>query len=367
MTLSGSRVALAAAVLAVAAIAAVHRERETSIRVAAAAIALAAGVAIDRLLGAASNSVDRLGSASGAGRSTVWRYGMEAFLDRPLLGFGPGRFRAAVQGRFSAAFVAEHAADDVSQPWFDAHNVVINLLVSVGVIGTVLLLVWVALWARGARGPLVWLLVVLALTWMVQPISLFTMPLACLLFGTAGAGETASLAAITLPRRVVAPVAAIGVFLGAWLLVADVRLQRAADDLDPASAGAAARMYLGDPVAADVVAQITQFAGGSDIASADELRWRRRSTEREPDRPYWWARLAVRELQSGLPDDALRSITEADSLQRYNQRTLRISASIAVDRRDEAMLAEVLERMCEMDMPECGQDASEILRRTAGG
>ena len=136
-SMSGSRVALAAAVAGLMALVAVHRDRPTARLSAFGAGSLVVGVVLDRVLGEGRNSVDRLADGAAGGRSDVWRYAIKAWSERPVLGYGPGQFRAAVQGRFEVDFVRDHASDDLTQAWFDAHNVLINMLIAVGVVGVV--------------------------------------------------------------------------------------------------------------------------------------------------------------------------------------------------------------------------------------
>ncbi|MGE0306734.1 MAG: O-antigen ligase family protein, partial [Acidimicrobiia bacterium] len=185
ITLSGSRVALLAGVLTCVLLVVTRRSKDAAFGAVVVLASVVAGVAVDRLFGVGRNAADRLATGDGGGRTTIWRYGIEATLDRPLAGYGFGRFRPAVQDRFSIEFVRDFAPDEVSQAWFDPHNVLIGLLVAVGVIGTLLFAGWLATNLRSARGPLVWGLLPLGIHWRVQPLALFTLPLAMLMLGAA--------------------------------------------------------------------------------------------------------------------------------------------------------------------------------------
>jgi hypothetical protein len=357
-SLSGSRVALASSVVVGVALVVVRRNKTTNIAAALGLVALAAGVLLDRAAGAGRNAADRLTSDAGGGRTTVWRYGLDAFADRPLFGYGFGEFRPAVQSRFSAGFVRDYAAEEITQPWFDPHNAVITVLVAVGVVGLVMFLAWAFSWARLVRGPLVWALVPLALSWMLQPMSLFTLPLAMTLFGAAGTPCTPRVA--DLGRRTVAATVAFGVLAAAYLLTADISMRRATNDLDGDRAATAAAMFGHDPISGDLVAQ-TYSRGSAASSQAGELRWRARVASWEPDRPHWWSLLAQTQISLGLLDEAEESVANALELQRYNVRSLNTEAVLAIYRDDEPRLQAALDALCLVSPSDCELSAAGVL------
>lgn len=70
---------------------------------------------------------------SSAARIIVWEAGFEAFKERPLLGLGPENFRIALDHHFDNRLYLE---ENLGEIWFDrAHNLFIDTLVSVGVLG----------------------------------------------------------------------------------------------------------------------------------------------------------------------------------------------------------------------------------------
>jgi O-Antigen ligase len=336
-------------------LAALRRTRAGGVAALVGVASLVAGVVLDRTVGAGRNAADRLASGAGGGRTTVWRYGLEAFADRPLFGYGFGEFRPAVQGRFSAEFVRDFAAEEITQPWFDPHNAVITVLVAVGVVGLALFLGWLIVWGRGVRGPLVWALVPIALSWMLQPMSLHTLPLAMLLFGAAGAGTVSSVSGVR--RRTAVALAALGVVAGVYLLAADISLRRATNDLDGDRAASAASMYGRDPISGDLVAQTYGRSG----ATAAQLEWRERVAAWEPDRPHWWSLLAQTQIGLGLLDEAEVSVANALDLQRYNVRSINTEAILAIYRDDEERLRAALDDLCLVSPAECDLDAKQLL------
>lgn len=369
-SLSGSRVALLAAVVGIGVHTAARRDRDSVLAGGLGLASVASGVLVDRTAGAGRNAADRLTEGSGGGgRTAVWRYGLEAFADRPVLGHGFGRFRPAIQDKFTAEFVRDNSIDDVTQAWFDAHNIGIGVLVAVGVVGAVLFVAWAGSWVRFVRGPLAWALVPLAFHWLLQPVSLFTLPLAMLLFGAAGSNGPA----LAPPgRRSAAVATAIGVVLATVLVVGDVAFRRAADDLDADTMATIAAAVGDDPVLGDVVAQAYELQADSVGADSDELDWRRRVASSEPDRPFWWSRLAEEQLEADLVAEAEASIERAVVLQRNNVRTVRVEVLLALRAEDEERLGEALALACALGASDCGIVASELIdeyraSRTVGG
>ncbi|OGG52843.1 hypothetical protein A3H16_03900 [Candidatus Kaiserbacteria bacterium RIFCSPLOWO2_12_FULL_53_8] len=92
-----------------------------------------------------------------AARIIVWDIGFEAFKEKPLLGWGPENFRFGFAQHFDDRLYLD---ENLGEIWFDrAHNLIIDLLVSTGVVGmaTYFLLWGYALWifSRAARAGLI--------------------------------------------------------------------------------------------------------------------------------------------------------------------------------------------------------------------
>ncbi len=68
-----------------------------------------------------------------------------ATLDRPLLGSGPGRYQAATSKYRPLRFAR---TEGPSKLYYDAHDIVVQMLVTVGLLGTAAFLVWMALALR---------------------------------------------------------------------------------------------------------------------------------------------------------------------------------------------------------------------------
>jgi O-antigen ligase len=69
------------------------------------------------------------------GRFYVWQTTKEAFLERPVFGFGPENFEFAFLRHYNPCFGREPCGGDI---WYDrAHNVIFDTLVSQGIIGLI--------------------------------------------------------------------------------------------------------------------------------------------------------------------------------------------------------------------------------------
>lgn len=182
--MAGSRVALAAIV--VLPLVASWRGRRSALRTGAVAAAVVVGLGLGTLVlsGAATGratSVDSAGSGI-TSRAAVWRAGAGAVVERPVFGWGPNHFRSATTTRVSSD-VARIEGDDKS--FVDAHNVVVELVVTTGIPGLVLAagFAWAAV--RRSRGPLAWYALGVSITWLLEPFAVSTVASAMLALGLA--------------------------------------------------------------------------------------------------------------------------------------------------------------------------------------
>jgi len=362
VSMSGSRAAMIGSVVVLVSFAVTSRSKPAALSAGVGAASLFAGVFVDRWLGAGRNAADRLIEAGSGtdGRSAVWRYGIEAFTDRPFTGYGFGRFRPAVQGRFTPSFVRDYAPDDVTQAWFDAHNIGVGLLVAVGAIGVVLFIAWTVLALRMQHGWVAWAVVPLAVHWCLQPVSLYTLPLAMLLFGVARGLPNAPEQLIRRSRAVVAAVV-LGLIAGGTLLTVDLLFQQAADDLDVDRLETLANFFGDDPIVADVIAQAHSSSSAAATPTESELDWRRRAVDAEPDRPYWWTLLAEKQFDAADLDAAEVSVARALALQPTNRRAVRVEILLALTDRDEVRLTAALALACELGATDCTLDAETLI------
>lgn len=351
--LSGSRVAIVAAVVVAAFVLVPVEDGCSRRRRLALPLSVIVGVALSGALSSSvfdtrSSTVRLDSSGDSGGRLEAWGYGLRAVVDRPVFGWGLGRFRAATQGRFTADFVRRAAADDTTQAWFDAHNLVINTAVGLGVVGLVIATTFAVRAAWTARGPLLFVVLALALTMMLQPAGLVTLPLALFLLGAAATGDRPERhATVPAVRYLVAVlVATVSV---AWLFVGDLTLRRAIDARRATAVEDAAVWYPNDSVVADLVAQAWFLRGLDDPAIRPTvIEWSERAVSYEPDRPYLWSRYAGRLMAFEERDEARRAFERGIELQPWHIQSWIVANFWAETYGDDDLLALSTERLCEL-------------------
>jgi O-antigen ligase len=361
LSFSGSRVA-AGALLVVGAVLVVRSSQRgrAAAGLSCALIGMLAGSVLARLLELDRDAVSRLSDAGSGGRLVYWRVSLDAIAERPLQGWGLGRFRAAVQGRLPLDELVQFG--DAPTFW-DAHNLFVGLAVAVGIPG---LLLWCAFaWSAGRRVPphLAPAVAAIAITWMLQPAGLTTLPLVVMLLGFVGSSNEPVDA--DAPGRVVRPwakavsVAAVtsGVLAATWLGVAAARLESAVQASDSGTALDAASMFGADPIATDLVAKIHEIEGyDSDAQRAELLGAFERTTEVEPGRALWWIELARRQGLLGDPVAALVSTRHALELEPFNHDAWMVTWAIARDLEDGILEREAVAILCEYDVePACAE------------
>jgi hypothetical protein len=354
--ISGSRVALAAALLAVAATVIRGPWRRSLPVVAAVALGLLASMAGS----SSSNASSRVeGDISGGSsqRVAAWRPVPGVVRDHLLLGVGPGRFDRATSPHLGLDYAK------VSQPdwvFFDAHNLPIELATTVGLVGLGLAGVWAVLAVVRARGPLLFFVGPIALTWLLQPLSVHTTVLAMLALGAAGppmrrgvsvrGWRTARFAAFAL--------GAIGVVVATTLAVAALRFDKAVRTLSLPQAEGAVRLLPWSAPVNDVRAQIlaqravmTHKAVDNDAAIEAA-----KDTIRSDEANFqWWVRLGEFEGTFGDKTKALAAFDRAVDLYPWSEGAWYGKWYLADEREDLAAKAEALRTLCEIGSAFCSQ------------
>jgi O-antigen ligase len=363
--LSGSRIALAATVLVLAYITVRTGVRRGWPLPVAYAVGTLFSVGFVAAVGdGGQGAADRVASGSSSGRIDVWRYGWSAFGEHPVFGWGLGRFRAAIQEHMSADFVRDHAPNDRVPIIFDAHNIIVELTVTLGIIGLVLAGVFAWQAGRRASGALAGFVVVIAVTWLLQPAALSTLPIAMIVLGasrreaadnapdglTSSSTDAPAVSSTpTSPSRISAFALAVGVVPALWLTAADLRLKSALDAMDARQIDAAAGWFPTDPVISDLVAQAWFVEEEFDqTLRPNVLEWSNRTTEVESDRAYWWARLAGRQFAFGDLDGVKASLDEALDRQPWHSMSWALMELYAVRADDPALQADAHARLCEL-------------------
>ena len=317
--LSGTRVSIIAIAVVIAVLC--FRARNLrSLRVAGAAIVgLGSSLVMQQLflssaIRSGASSVERFSSVGTEGRIEVWKAGLSAFRDRPILGWGLGRVRTGIQHHFTPEFVRRFQTDDTSLAWTDVHNFVVQMLVAVGIVGVVLLTVFVVLAFRKVDFGLSLAAVAITINWMLQPAVVSSLAIAAIFLGAA-ATRLSPIVRTGRGRRVL-PVSAIVVGLTAALalVAADVHLRHAVQQGDPAAIRSAAAWYGDDPFVIDefVLGSYQQHLASDQPARVAAAR---RAVAAEPDVPTWWNELAMTQWDSGDFAGMRASIEKALELQ----------------------------------------------------
>ena len=307
--LSASRVAFGLAVLGGCLAVATCRSKAALMAISVGVLGFGVGWLMTTLL-ADTNSVTRLGSKGGDGRSTIWGYSLEAFADRPVFGWGLGRQTVALQGRYSADFSRLYSPDDA---WADPHNILILLLMTTGIVGTVCALIFAGAAARGVQDfAIVVFVVMVAANWLVQPATVHMLPVTMLVLGAGNPSSLRLFADDRGRRRLVAAVTA-GAVLALVVLVPGWVIRRGIVADDPELAGSGAWWYWRDPVVADMVANnYANLADDDPAAVVGMVNWSERAVQWEPDRARWHVKHALRLTRAELHDDAARGVRSRD-------------------------------------------------------
>ena len=283
-------------------------------------------------------------------RFAVWRVSLGAIGERPLVGWGPGRFPTATGPRYNAVAAQEGVVLK------DAHNWVVENAVTTGLVGVALLLAWLAAAAWGARGPLAGFALVVAASSLVQPMHVALTPMAMVALGAAGTGNQR-------PRRAGDPVRGGGLGRG-WSAAAVVGL---GGGLVLALVLMTGQWYLQRGVQGDSLSDIRRAAALSppwpelEVKAADAeadlgldegephkqrtLEHARRAVLRDPTDPALWASLGALELDWGTNPAAATAFRHALKDNPWDISSLLGRVTLAGRQGDQAGLAEGCRRL----------------------
>ncbi len=346
---SGSRVALGAVVL-VALFCFIRGDRVwAALGVLIAVAGSVVGSFVARTVVSGRDSVSRLAeSPSSAGRLPVWRVAFDAATERPVFGWGIGQFRFATQGRLSV----EDVAPLNGSTFFDAHNIVVGLVVAVGIPGLICFLGFVWSTARRLSPEVGVVIAAIATTWMLQPLSLTTLPVVFALLGvwsvTSGSEATNP---PPLGGRIQKGAVAVGLVGALALGGIDFAFNAAVEAENTETLLALEPLYMNDPIVANIVAQTLSFGADDDVARRDEMFDAfQRSIEFEPTRARWWYELSRQQGHFGDPEAALESAQQALSLEPFERRSWFIVRVAADELGDDVLEREALDVMCQLQV-----------------
>jgi len=388
--LTGSRIAVVA-VLAVG-VAAVVVRRAGWRRGAVIVAALVAGLVVS-VPGDATTTTSRTTSEAGAGvgtRTEMWRHGVDAWVDRPLTGWGPGRFREATSPRITRTFAVDEGPDKL---FFDAHNGPIEMLTTTGLLGVLALGAFVLLAARRARGALAWLAAAVAVTWLAEPISISAASMAMLALGasyrgppdptpstgsssssssdaSAASADDESVAAVGAGRSAAssgrrrAPIRGLamgagalpGVVVAVAMVWAGTHMLQAFEQADRDAVHEAKRVYQRDSAVSDLESQILYGdygVDGSPRTLQALLESTQRAVDQDPTYHLWWIRLGTVQRMAGDLDGSRDSFATALDLNPWSIAAWYGIGETAEQLGDEDLVAEAAEKTCLLDRDLC--------------
>ncbi|MHB1519266.1 MAG: O-antigen ligase family protein [Acidimicrobiales bacterium] len=301
-------------------------------------------------------------------RFGAWSAGLRALASHPLFGYGPDRFGPATLTHYSLAGASQLAG----VPFYDAHNIVVELAVTTGVLGVATMAAWAWFAFRDRGGPLVTFALGLLAYTLVEPLFVGLVPLAFLAVGAAGirarpdrpedtptdagvpaqpgkatrgtvSGERIS---VTPPwaRRSAVVLASVAVIPALMLLIGDIAQQRAATQPEPSQATAAA----GDATTARhllwpwpeplTTLALATYAGGTpgDNHAAAAVHWAKAAIAADTANGQLWAILATYQYAAGDTSGARASAEQALRLDPWSTSALDTLGELAVIAHDPA-------------------------------
>jgi O-antigen ligase len=354
---SGSRIAL------IAMVALVPFVGWSSWRRVGAGLALVfAGLAVAQALPEATTAGDRVEEtvqASGfTARFEAWKAAPDAVADRPLLGWGPGQFANATTRYLGPEFVRAEGPDRIFR---DAHNIVVELSVTVGVLGLVAAAVWLALASWRATRPLVLPVAVLGLTFLLQPLNLHGAVFACLALGGAVVAGRSEVRLSRPTKATAGALGAIGLAAGVAFLLTSVFVGRGRDGDLTSAQRAQALMPWSTLVNASVTgATAAEVLTGADgVSASDVVSAAERTVDRESDFYSTWNQLGRVQAVFGRDEElALTSFRTALTHFPWSVAAWQGIAIAGEGVGDEAAQAEAAEALCQLGVGECPEAQS---------
>lgn len=394
INLSGSRIGTVAVVAGIACAA----RRGPRHRVALVVAAVVVGTLVSLPI-ASTGSTSRIASgAEGGGfvpRIETWKAGVESVGERPVLGYGPGRWLEATGPRNT---LRSARAETSTTVFADSHNIVLTQLVTLGIPGLLLSAGFVFLAARRARGPFAHAAIALGLTVLVEPFHLVVGTLLLLLLGMAdptdrspddegadrpdlaatssevGSGTTSpDLAdrASRLAPRAASPVQVVAVALAAFAgigvsvpyVVAGRYAETATQTLDlnvTVRDYATARRWMPyDPTLTVYEAyqrMVISVWTDSPVQSRRSLALARRAIDLDPHLDITWVQAAQIEARIGPGTEAQRRakavtmVEHALTLNPWSAQAIGLLYAFAEDGHDDAAAARWAHKLCEMNL-----------------
>jgi len=337
LQLSGTRLALIVAALVALALAVPLRTRGIFVLVAL-VVGVLLGSALSELGGGVTGTERALVTVEGAAgqgvtaRTETWWSARHALADRPILGAGPGRFRAATSPYRTLDLALAEAPDRL---FADAHNLVVEYTVTTGLLGLLALVAWLVLASRGVSGPFLYAAGALLLMHLAQPQAVHVTPLAALCFGAAARPVQITARRIVAPGMLLAPAAVAAALALSW---GAFWMDQGELDFDLNDARRADAVLGVWPQPAELRARILAFRSidrREPSLLLESRDWYRRAANRDPTHPMLWNRLAQIEERLGHTGMAESHYLRALRLNPWSR--IALQGLARVDRADDDM------------------------------
>jgi O-antigen ligase len=354
LNLSGSRIALIAGLLI--AVIMIVRFRMALM------IATFAAVGLGLFLSLAAPAAS--GGSAGTSRATegggftprieAWKAGIKGVEEKPITGWGPGRYQAAASPHLSERFPQ---TEGINKVFTAAHNVLIEMLIGGGVVGFVLFAAFIVLAGMNARGAMAWAALGIFATLLLQPMSVMTVPVAMVCLGAADAASLRVRVKPKTPMLIGMGVLALaGVVFGFLLVLSDYRLGQAIKTLDVDKVEQAQKLrfttseFLG--VKTDVAIKRANQTG----LDADKQRAKAIAHETatfDSYYPGWWNFVGATEADWG--DINVAKSAFDTTLKRFPWSEAGLTGQLIVAQRmnDQTAFAEADRKLCLINSPNC--------------
>jgi len=318
-------------------------------------------------IGVVSHTASSSSSETFGQRFHAWSAAVHAFAAHPILGSGPGQFRAATSAYFSAADIRADGA--VLGTFPDAHNFIVEYATTTGIIGLGLLVAWLVFSVRGRSGPLLGFAAVIGAMELAEPLNVVITPLAFIALGGAAlqlgsnaaeqraeADRSAPATPQGLPRWaepagvVLAVLAAIGALL---LVIGDISYESARADAvnneysSSLSSASTANSLMGEWPDPATELGAAYFALTNNSPSADlttALHWAKVATGRDPTNAQLWTTIGQYQGTAGNLDAARASALKALEYQPTYPPALNVLGIVATQEHHNAQAESWFER-----------------------
>jgi len=238
--------------------------------------------------------------------------------------------------------------------------VFVQMLVSVGIVGFVVLAAFVVLSVRKGDFGLALAAAAISVNWMLQPTGLSSLSIAMIFLGAAAvrtpelcrSARTGHLGSDKVGGAVTVGAVVVGFAAALALVGADLNLRRAVQTGDSAQMRAAAAWFGDDPFVLDVFFVDTYKASDPQQAQA-RVDAARRAVAAEPDVPVWWNELAMTQWDAKDFVGMRQSVEKALELQPNHVRSWVQLTAYAKHVGDVELEASARKHACDLGAPVC--------------